>query len=173
MLSLAPSASMTNKFWSHTHILLIFDAATLSHCIIACSLSSPKSEASTAIWSCHGWHLASVPLRDLYGVKFSKRRRKKQSEEIWVCGCFVSSGFEQMESTFLLDSPSFLMLSLFFNDLCVTLIIQMFKLLGPHNASQLLRSLSRHSLYRESHRHRGQTRCKNTRFAADWTSRDD
>lgn len=96
---------------------LSFDAATLSHCIIACSLSSPKSEASTAIWSRHGWHLASVTLTDSYAVKFSKRRtkkgRKKQSVEIWVWGCFVSPGFEQMESTFLLDSLSFLMLSSF------------------------------------------------------------
>lgn len=80
---------------------------------------------------------------------------------------FVSPGFEQMESTSLLDSLSFLMLSFFFNDLCVTLIIQMFKLPGPRNASQLLGGLSRLSLYRESRRHRGQSRCENTRFAAD------
>lgn len=135
MLNLTPPASMKSKFWSHTHKLLIFwrcHAVTLCYCTLVI-MSKVRSEPCHLIVKLAGIWQASV--WGIYLLQNSPKEEEKKNNSVkrYERGCFVSPGFEQMESTFLLDSLSFfLMLSFFFNDLCVTLIIQMFKLPGPH-----------------------------------------
>lgn len=174
MLNLTPPASMKTKFWSHTHILLIFwccHAVTLCYCTLVI-MSKVRSEPCHLIVKLAGIWQASV-----WGIYMLQNSPKEGEKKITVWrdmreGVLCRLGLSRWSQHFSWILSLF-WCCLFFNDLCVTLIIQMFKLPGPHNASQLLRSLSRLSLYRESHRHRGQSRCKSSRFAADCTSRDD
>lgn len=140
MLNLTPLACTQAEFQSHTHIVLIFwryHAVTPHYCTLAI-----KSEAGPAIWSRLGWHLASVPLRDLYAAKFSKKKWVKRYE----CEDVLSRLGLSRWSKHFSQIPSLFLCSLFFNDLCVTLIIQMFKLPGPHErlaaAEKLVKTLT-------------------------------
>lgn len=96
VLNLTPSAYTKAKFWSHTHIILIF---WRSHTVKPhyCTLAI-KSEVSSGF--CHliaPWLAFGKRPSEGFICWKILQKKKNMSEEIWVWGCFVSPGFEQVE----------------------------------------------------------------------------